>query len=138
MSDNEMRIVIAEKRFPNHRLVKGTGIWRGQWILIPKHFPDDPYEVSGEFGLEQVLELPPLDLNAMREAWDSLSIEHKTAFGINLVAVVKRDWMIGELDSDWEFLTDNIRLTFIANATARQRAEAFIKTVCPEKWKGNE
>lgn len=57
------------------------------------------------------------DLNAMHEAWLSLSLEDKFGFDRQLQRVL---------------LTSEDGTYWLTNATARQRAEAFLKTI--GKW----
>jgi hypothetical protein len=90
-----------------------------------------PWEVSGEDGWNQWVRSPSgelcfyegsipdycNDLNAMHEAWLSLSLEDKFGFDRQLQRVL---------------LTSEDGTYWLTNATARQRAEAFLKTL--GKW----
>jgi hypothetical protein len=61
------------------------------------------------------------DLNAMHEAWKSLTKEQHQQFKQHLANIVLRDGhIVGPCRS-------------LSNATARQRAEAFLRTI--GKWK---
>lgn len=67
------------------------------------------------------------DLNAVHSAVATLTRERYDAddgFTYHLARVVHQD----PDEAGWNFYE-------LQEATARQRAEAFIKTVCPEKWK---
>jgi len=61
------------------------------------------------------------DLNAMRDAWLSLSEEDKFVFDKELQRIILRA-------KDGQY--------WLTNATALQRAEAFLKTI--EKWKEDQ
>ena len=64
----------------------------------------------------------PNDLNAMHEAWKTLTPSQKTRFESEIYSVV-----IG--DNDYNRNDD---APYITNATAAQRAEAFLRTI--KKW----
>ena len=66
------------------------------------------------------------DLNAMHEAWQTLTPSQKTRFESELYSVV-----IGQADYN-----RNDDSPYITNATAAQRAEAFLRTI--DKWTTNQ
>jgi hypothetical protein len=66
------------------------------------------------------------DLNAMHEAWRTLPPSQKDRFESELYSVV-----IGEADYN-----RNDDAPYITNATAAQRAEAFMRTI--DKWTTNQ
>jgi len=67
------------------------------------------------------------DLNAMHEAWLILSNYDKREFHINLGLLIEK------YTKEWGDLLLLDQRSLIANATAAQRAEAFLRTV--GKWK---
>jgi hypothetical protein len=71
------------------------------------------------------------DLNAVAQAVTSLTEEQKQAYAILLAGAL---WEPKDTRG-WKDYRDTLA---VSEATAHQRAEAFIKTVYPEKWKGNE
>jgi hypothetical protein len=116
MKDNEMRIVIAEK----------CGFCGGN---ITKNQDDSWCDKCDKKGCHPSHTFPdyPNDLNAMREVITDVKI----------LPLSKRDLYLQALAQ----ITQRSRMATVGwtntTATARQRAEAFIKTVCPEKWKGD-
>lgn len=75
------------------------------------------------------------DLNAMHDVWASFDFEQKMEFAFELRQVVRNKW-----DRDHEafksmFVDEppQVQLAETANASAHQRAEAFLKVV--GKWK---
>lgn len=65
----------------------------------------------------------PADLNAMHEARAALNIVHRVQFCNNLRAIITRQSPVNDCD-DYDF----------CNATAHQRAEAFCRTLWPERF----
>ena len=73
----------------------------------------------------------PFDLNAMHEAWLTLDdSEMRVKFSCELADIVARRW--GTQPDDGMLTLEGL----IENATALQRAEAFLRTV--GKWKGGD
>lgn len=88
-----------------------------------------PFVANGSRGLtwwngkDEIVFDPLNDLNAMHEAEESLSEEDRAEFCLRLNEIVRREKPIG----DGLYSFENV------HATARQRAEAFLKTL--GKWK---
>jgi hypothetical protein len=111
MNDNELIDVLVES-VPGWKRADPTGMSNlVKWVDTR----------TGVVMMSNPLE----DLNAMHEAWRTLPKEKRIDFWTNLQEVCARN--IPHMFKPADFDT--------GNATARQRAEAFIKTVCPEKWK---
>ena len=68
------------------------------------------------------------DLNAMHEAEKTLSFEQAEFFEDELCDVAKKENDVLENPLPWRFS--------VCHTTARQRAEAFVKTI--GKWEGGE
>jgi hypothetical protein len=110
MTDLEINIAIAE--------MCGWGfLSKDKFIVIP---PNSPYSVQPLSTIPDYVN----DLNAMHEA-EKMSLSGSTAwleFAVNLMRVLEAEQM-SELNG----------MTCILQATARHRAEAFLRTV--GKWK---
>ena len=78
---------------------------------------------SGSY--QNLLRLPDYlnDLNAMHEAWETLTLAKKRQFETELYRVII-------CDGDYNRNDDAMKIT---NATARQRAEALLETLAPRK-----
>ncbi len=63
------------------------------------------------------------DLNAMHEAWSTLDDYDKREFHVQLGFIVENE------TKNWDALLLLNQRSLIANATARQRAEAFLRTL---------
>jgi hypothetical protein len=86
------------------------------------------YWCDGLFTIEEAENCPvpdyPNDLTACHEMEQSMTDEQETEWRKQLSLIVVRDWESGK----------TARPSAI-HATAAQRCEAFIKVVCPGKWK---
>lgn len=82
-------------------------------------------KVEGEAWSSSHFSVPDYlnDLNAMHEAWKTLSHDQHKVFRAMLQARV-----YSQTKAEWE---DNVQRS-VANATAAQRAEAFLRTI--GKW----
>jgi hypothetical protein len=144
MTDNEMRIAIAEKCGPwknicwPHDLKNESGMSNSSWEGPHVGYVSKPitYKIckkcGKEFGrlvLPSFPDIPnyPNDLNAMHEAEKTL-VPDKFGQYLDRLREITQSENRYEVENRFE----------LVHATARQRCEAFIKTVCPEKWKGNE
>lgn len=109
-----MRIAIAEARPELFRVLNTPNV-----TLVWRH--------------NQAVVDPLSDLNAMHEAWCLLSDSNKAQFARELRLIVFRDesGFNGEEDRFWLFDS------FVYNATAVQRAEAFCRTLFPERFTYN-
>jgi hypothetical protein len=67
----------------------------------------------------------PNDLNAVHESEGVLGFNKREMYFQELKAVMSNSLKSGTFVAD----------IYLCHATARQRCEAFIKTVCTEKWK---
>lgn len=113
MTDNEIRIAVAEAC--------------PQVFSLTPHHPEKIWcKTLGRF-------VDPLDdLNAMHAAWLTLSEADRIVFAETLFAITKGDvvdwgYYPGEMEINWDEIGTAI------NATARPRAEAFLRTI--GKWK---
>jgi hypothetical protein len=69
------------------------------------------------------------DLNAMHEAWLSLSWENKFEFASALHEIVQKSYDRQVSIGAFHELSPSWQLSELANATAAQRAEAFLRTL---------
>lgn len=125
MTDQEIRIAIAEAcgwKWHESDTVPYLGYWehgnkeqpeytRSRWLQKCEKWDD---------GIPEYLN----DLNAMHEAWDTLSQDLKIKFHLALKQIVQRDLTILTLEP----IPDILLECYASNATAAQRAEAFLKT----------
>ena len=107
-----------------------------QRITIAKVLWPEVIEASGPFNVPAVRDIKnrvdwircpdyPNDLNAMNDACKCLTINQRVMFYGHLYAITQRQFE-GESDEDsYSFA--------LVNATASQRAEAFLRSV--SKWK---
>ena len=114
MTDKEINIAIAEVRRWNRTSNSGSG-WQAPDGRLDSYPPDYCH-----------------DLNAMHEAWLSTSHTNYRQHWQELYQVVQRDWNKNNPDDRFHYLHQHFRKALIANATARQRAEAFLRTL--GKW----
>lgn len=110
MTPEQQRIAIAETC---------GWTWNESRIIDPsgKLTQDRYYYDSGDFKIDRLFAVIPNylnDLNAMHEA-------EKVLFARNDWSVCKYDELLGAATSSWKW-----------NATAAQRAEAFLRTI--KKW----
>lgn len=131
MTDQEIRIEIAEccgwKWVGMHGSKK-----HGYWYLNLKQ-ENMPIAESGKFGgATPSYSLPnyPEDLNAMHEACQTLGYDQSAQFVNELVRVIMGT---GEKPSEEYLKSPLSSIRMAVNATAHQRAEAFLRTV--GKWK---
>lgn len=125
MSDDEIKIVISEQQ-------------------AYAYYPPQVYGVNPtahRIAWENSLPNYPCDLNAIAEAVKTLEAGFD---GSQTDDYQQTLWSIVNPGVQWEQPEDEPQplydvgyLQNFVEATARQRAEAFIKTVCPEKWKGD-
>lgn len=103
---------------------------RGCKFVLGKHGVADPDDT---YGLEWVPAYSS-DLNAAFKAWSSLSDDNKARFARELRDIVLRDGIASHTiqanDASWIFES------YYVNATARQRAEAYLRAL--NKWKEDE
>lgn len=123
MTPEQMRVVLAEELGWEEISVAD---WRGY-----RRFED------GSLGDEEREEIPnyPTDLNACHEAF-SKDI-NGAGFAAELYAIVAYDYdrTKGKEKCLWfELLPPAQKYFHVANATAPQRCEAWIKIRCPGKW----
>ena len=124
MSDEEIRIAIAEAcGWMHENLTHCVNVWE------PKHCFGYASKIHDEKEFF-LLKIPDYtnDLNAMHEAVETLSIERRTEWPMHLRHIVVREAKYKD-NPDTGLLDD----TWFYNATARQRAEAFLRTL--SKWK---
>jgi hypothetical protein len=103
MIDQELRVAVA----------KEVG-WKKREEL------SSPWNNVWEYKGEIVRGAPPLfhcSLDAMHEAWKTLTVDEHKAFRNHLMQIVVRDGVIPGAPS-----------ASVSNASARQRAEAFVET----------
>lgn len=115
MTPQAQRIAIAEACGWKTKPHNGKLVW---------YHPD-----FTDYGWYYESELPDYlnDLNAMHEAWLSLSGNQRTRFQVELRRVVLNKFYHHYLGSlSWE------EEAKVANTTASQRAEAFLRTI--NKW----
>lgn len=114
MTDQEINVTIAEacgwKKVYTGPLADGQ--------------VDDRYIYGGCYMSVKDMPNYCADLNAMHEAEKVMTDEQWLKYVRTLT-----DWCDTDPRPNWW------RMRHAASATARQRAEAFIRTVCPEKWK---
>lgn len=116
MNWTEQRISIAEACGWIKAYEEGADEGCGKWFWH-----------CGNQNLKQPPDYPN-DLNAMHEAWATLPPFHQVQFAVELSKTVERDYL-----GEWATLHDGAKLSQIVNATAPQRAEAFLRTI--GKWK---
>lgn len=117
MTDAEIRIEIAQ----------ACG-WRPDQANIgPAHQKVNGWWHNAKFHVESQLDDYPNDLNAMHEAWKTLDDYTKREFHVQLGLIIEKK------RKEWNLLQLLDQRGLIANATARQRAEAFLRTI--GKWK---
>jgi hypothetical protein len=114
MTPEQQRIAIAEAC---GRVQRADGFW----------FPAGKY--YGSAGIPDYLN----NLNAMREALDTLNDDHQWQFIQHLNEITRNkdhndpdDWFIQNTDWSWRMV----------NATESQRAEAFLRTI--GKWEESQ
>ncbi len=92
-----------------------TGKWKaGTWVKPDKDIKWMPSEIPNYHG----------DLNAMHEAIESLDEADKQNFIVKLADIILYD----DRDNGWWDL-EVYDAVLVANATAPQRAEAFLRTI---------
>ena len=131
MTDQEINKAIAEHHH-RCRIVPGTGMWRGQWLLKTWDGPDDPYECK-EFP-DGADTLPDYcnDLNAIHEAEKAVPRHLWPDYAMEIRRIIQRD-----CNSKPHYILGCERAQMIADfwfyhATARQRSEALLRTI--GKW----
>jgi hypothetical protein len=160
MTPEEQRIAIAEFHFASliagyefYQQVKGTTGYRycdlgGCWIYRKGDaFYGMNYNSKEDCFNGNVKELAkrndyPNDLNAMNQAWnikapppftDEFSWNCELAWQLELIVKKSIHWPQPNGLEGWDNLIWSAKNYLIANATAAQRAEAFLRTV--GKWK---
>jgi hypothetical protein len=123
MNDQEINAAIAESRglYIAPDLADDLTMW-----LCSKQEPNGIKSVFGLTKKAAFAELAPhytTDLNAMHEAWLTLTRDLRLDFWCNLQTVCAKETPHTSKPGDFD----------TGNATARQRAEAFLRTV--GKWK---
>lgn len=145
MTDDEIRIAVADASGLQARYgLRKRGLWyrpdakgytgmsaqAGRYTLEEAkkhecvHGQDDDVTIAA-------LPLPdyPNDLNAMHEAAMTLKLHSRTEYCVELRKIIMRDATVEQQDPDTGRVTDHA----FYQATARQRAEAYLRTI--GKWK---
>ena len=119
LTDDEIRILIAEDQGATWIPLAGID---GMKILSKGQHRNGLGPMRYELGNGDILAPDisnyPTDLNAMHEAWKSLTASEKDHFESALYGVV-----VGQAEYN-----RNDDAPYITNATARQRAEAYVIT----------
>jgi hypothetical protein len=123
MSDDEIRITIAEKCGRN-------GWWCPQCKVLVSEYSLG-YQNRHSNCTDSARQSPdyPNDLNAIQAEVKKFNLPTLQKFSNHLKAIVE-DRLCVTSAVDARYMT--------LQADAAWWCEAFIKTVCPEKWKGNE
>lgn len=129
MDPNKQRIAIAEYcGWKDVRGHMGIPLEGGMLFPYPEHHEED-WRLKPFRGLPDYVN----DLNAMREAEKTIPKRHKSIYADNLMRAVGPDGESDMVDDYGEWSTSPTTSLFaILNATAAQRAEAFLKTI--GKW----
>lgn len=118
MTDEQIRIAVAEVM--GWKLSPDRDRFGNQYYVL-----NEVYVKAGEFPISaKGLPNYPEDLNAMAEARKTLTKDQMEAYHDNLHEVTSRN-------HDGE--NDKVATMLMVDATARQRAEAFLRTL--NKWK---
>jgi hypothetical protein len=119
MTTEDQNIAIA-KACPRVALVieRNNGAIEARWRDRYENAYDSDALVRREFD-------PLNDLNAMHEAWTTLTDEQKSAYERTLAEIVKPTSKLKGNAGFWHVTSQ------CGNATAAQRAEAFLRTLNP-------
>jgi hypothetical protein len=146
VSDEQIRIAIAEAcGWVWYRMPKNSwSDYKLRCLFLPavhEYKGQDPLWMVRADGTERVCNMKymeseghlpdyPNDLNAMHEAVRSIAVTNGHEFCMHLRSIVVRDC---ENDPLCTLDTGVVHDTYFYNATARQRAEAFLRTL--NLWK---